>query len=133
MTATLFPCPSCGATDAWKADYYEAVWQTCTVEADENGRPVVTDYTGVTGSYDDGSTENDALRCRECGYEVTLGTFKLELVGETSADVQFLLDGLEVGSVSELKTLVDAARRHDEFERQARAAMDQAIERLGLS
>lgn len=83
----LFPCPNCGRTDAWRADYYEAVWQTITLERGEGGEPVFGEYDGVTGSYDDGSTEDECWKCGACGHELPLGRFALVSV---AADAQAL-------------------------------------------
>ncbi len=112
-----FPCPECGHTDAWKADYYEAVWQDVTVLTGNRGEPDIVDYTGVYGSYDDGSTENESLRCRNCDHEIVLGRFRFLPAedtspedAETSRDIEHLLAGLEVGSVAELRELVEVAR-----------------------
>jgi hypothetical protein len=76
MSAVPYPCPSCGATDAWVADYYEAVNQTITLFVDDEGEPWFGDYTGVTDSYDDGSTEDECYRCRSCDHTIKLGTFR---------------------------------------------------------
>jgi hypothetical protein len=74
---TPFPCPNCGKS-AWKADYYEAVSQHVTVLADEEGKPEVADYDGCTDSYDDGSTDNEQIVCRECGHEVALAPILID-------------------------------------------------------
>jgi hypothetical protein len=76
MTSQAFECPECGGTE-WKADYYEAVWQTIKLVRGEGGEPEFVDYTGVTGTYDDPSTEDEAYRCRSCEYTITLGTFEM--------------------------------------------------------
>lgn len=71
-----FPCPNCGGFE-WKADYYEAVWQGAVVTFGEGGTPEIIDYDGSTGSYDDGSSDNEALRCLGCDHEIRFGTFRL--------------------------------------------------------
>jgi hypothetical protein len=71
-----FPCPHCGATE-WKADYYEAVWQTISLVVGDDGEPELADYTGVTGTYDDPSTDDEAYRCASCDHTIQLGTFRL--------------------------------------------------------
>lgn len=81
--AAPFPCPNCGSTDdVWKADYYEAVWQSVTILVGEDGKPELFDYTGVTGSYDDGSTEDERYVCRNCEHEIVLGRFEMIPEGE---------------------------------------------------
>lgn len=69
-----FACPNCGSTDQWKADYNEAVWQTVTL-ADVDGEPQLIDYTGVTGTYDDGSSQDESYQCG-CGHVIELGRFE---------------------------------------------------------
>lgn len=73
-----FLCPACGESD-WKAVYYEAVWQTIDLVVGDDGGPEFVDYTGVTGTYDDPSTEDEAWRCSACEHEITLAEI---LVGE---------------------------------------------------
>lgn len=86
-----YKCPECGGTE-WKADYYQAVWQTVTLE-DNDGAPVFGDYTGVTGSYDDGSTQDEAYRCCSCSHTVELGTFRmLPILPENVARVVLEID-----------------------------------------
>lgn len=68
-----FVCPSCGRDDEWKADYYEAVWQSVVLVNDSTGQPAAFDYTGLTGSYDDGATENERYVCMGCGHEIVVG------------------------------------------------------------
>lgn len=65
-----FPCPHCGASGEWKADYYESVWQTISLHVGDDGQPFFGDYTGVTGHYDDGATEDEAYRCSSCSVEM---------------------------------------------------------------
>lgn len=66
-------CPHCGAGEEdFHADYYEAVHQGITINPDRE----TYDYDGNYGSYDDGSTEDEAIRCRNCGLVVIeFGTF----------------------------------------------------------
>jgi hypothetical protein len=66
-----FPCPNCGASD-WKADYYEAVWQTVSLTVGADGEPELGDYLGVTGTYDDPSTEDEFYRCCSCDFVIPL-------------------------------------------------------------
>lgn len=102
MTDT-FACPNCGGTE-WKADYYEAVWQSVAVVANANGdgTPVIADYTGVTGSYDDGSTENEALRCCSCEYTVPIGPVLVdESMRETARAIVAEEEGGDAGDVIE--------------------------------
>jgi hypothetical protein len=80
-----FPCPSCGGTE-WKADYYEAVWQTISLFVGDDGKPVFGDYTGVTGSYDDGSTADEAWVCRSCDHRLELCEFKMVPVTATQRE-----------------------------------------------
>lgn len=77
-----FPCPNCGMSE-WKADYYEAVWQTCDLVMGSDGEVEFVEYTGVTGSYDDGSTEDESYRCSSCDHTIKLGAFKM-LIGEAT-------------------------------------------------
>lgn len=72
-----FPCPNCGATDRWVADYYQAVRQGCTVVTAESGDPAVMDYGGDESAYDDGATDNEAIRCLECDHEIVFARFRL--------------------------------------------------------
>jgi len=72
--AEPYVCPQCGETDNWRAEYYQAVSQGVEVEM-VDGEPRVVDYTGDEESFDDGSTDNDALRCESCGFRIELGTF----------------------------------------------------------
>lgn len=60
-------CPHCGAGEEnFHADYLEAVHQGITIEDDRE----TYDYDGNYGSYDDGSTQDECVRCRNCGDEV---------------------------------------------------------------
>lgn len=125
-----FPCPSCGRTDGWRADYYQAVSQGVELVAGKDGEPYPfpTDYRGDEKSYDDGSTENEAYRCA-CGHEIALGEFRLvrpaacpATMAEVNAAVErdrdedrseaigFVLDGLGVESLSEAHRLVQWGR-----------------------
>lgn len=62
-------CPHCNYEGEMRADYLEAVWQTVDGDVDDY------DYTGVLGHYDDGSTQDECLRCPSCFEEVvTFGT-----------------------------------------------------------
>lgn len=70
-----FQCPGCGCSDAWKADYYEAVWQGVELLVGPDGQPEPFEYDGLTGSYDDGATENDRYVCQRCGHEIVAGAF----------------------------------------------------------
>lgn len=72
-----YECPNCGCSDEWVADYYEAVWQSISLYQDEDGEPVFGDYTGTTGSYDEGSTSDEAYKCNNCDYVICLGVFML--------------------------------------------------------
>jgi predicted RNA-binding Zn-ribbon protein involved in translation (DUF1610 family) len=69
-----FPCPECGETDAWWADYYEAVAQSVALVTDDEGEPELADYTGATKSYSDGATSDESYRCGNCGHVIELGT-----------------------------------------------------------
>lgn len=71
---STYLCPNCGE-DAWVADYYEAVYQSITLTVGETGEPEFGEYTGILDNYDDGVTEDEAWRCRGCGYVIQLGTF----------------------------------------------------------
>lgn len=73
-TGPPFPCPGCGATDEWRADYYVAVNQGATVVLTEKG-PAVVDYSGDESSYDDGATGDEAIRCGGCGHEIVFGRY----------------------------------------------------------
>lgn len=69
-----------------RADYYEAVWQS--VDGDKDGY----DYTGITGSYDDGSTEDECLRCPSCFVEAEVyGEFRF-IPTAVLEDVQKILN-----------------------------------------
>lgn len=62
-------CESCGYEGPMRANYLEAVWQEVA------GTPDDYDYTGHTGTYDDGSTQDESLSCPECFDDVaTFGT-----------------------------------------------------------
>jgi predicted nucleic-acid-binding Zn-ribbon protein len=69
-----YVCPKCGEDD-WEADYYQAVHQGCSVEI-ENGKIVLTDWDGDEETYDDGSTEEELIKCRSCDYTITFGEFR---------------------------------------------------------
>lgn len=68
-----FPCPGCGATDQWRADYYQAVSQGATVVLGADGEPDLITYSGDEDSYDDGSTENEGIACGGCGHAIVFG------------------------------------------------------------
>lgn len=73
-------CPHCGYEGEGRADYYEAVWQSI------EGTPDEYDYTGVTGSYDDGSTQDEAIRCESCFAEIEVfGRFRFVPVAQLAA------------------------------------------------
>lgn len=74
QTDKPFLCPRCGESN-WKACYYNAVTQGCTVVYDAEGQPVVTEYSGDE-NYNE-STENESLWCRTCDFEYPLGIFQL--------------------------------------------------------
>jgi hypothetical protein len=74
VPGTPYVCPTCGA-DEWKADYLEAVWQTISMVVGPDGTPEISTYTGVTGHYDDGSSEDECYRCSRCDYTIELGKF----------------------------------------------------------
>jgi len=97
-----YPCPNCGATDAWEADYYEAVHQSISLYVSESGEPEFGDYTGAYEAWDDGSTEDERWFCRECEYEIRHGSFR------------FVPDGgyvLTIHSEQELAALRTALKR----------------------
>ena len=83
---TPYPCPKCGATEAWQANYYWAVHQGVTLVYgdDIDDIPEVEDYDGCENSYDDGATENEAYVCQRCDYRITLGEFRFIPEGGTS-------------------------------------------------
>lgn len=92
MTTTeKFACPACGEDDAWKADYYEAVWQSIDLLVGANGEPEMGDYTGVTGSYDDGSTLDECYRCGNCDYTIDLGKFEFVPAEDNAIHIAGLL------------------------------------------
>jgi hypothetical protein len=76
-TPREFPCPDCGSTEDWKADYYNAVFQSCTVIVGEDGQPEVDEFLGDEDSYDDGCTEDEAIVCQDCGYRIEFGAFRM--------------------------------------------------------
>jgi len=70
-------CPNCGAgREHFVADYYEAVRQGIDVVDEETGQ---YDYNGSDyKSYDDGSTEDECIRCSNCWDVVEqFGDFRL--------------------------------------------------------
>src|ERR1043165_1663474 len=72
---SAYACPNCGETDAWKADYYEAVGQSITLYVGDNGEPEFGDYTGVMTDYSDSRTEDEAWRCGSCDYTIEHAQF----------------------------------------------------------
>jgi len=78
-TGETFFCPRCGASN-WKACYYNAVSQGCTVVIGPDDEPVVTDYDGDEEFNE--ATANESLWCRNCDYEYPLGIFRLLPVNE---------------------------------------------------
>lgn len=97
-----FPCPNCGESN-WKADYYQAVSQGLVLVIGDDGEREYGDYAGDEETYDDGSTEDEALHCRECGHTIPLGVFRMideedlaklrELVPRLDALAKGLRDG----------------------------------------
>lgn len=115
-----FPCPNCGESN-WKADYYQAVSQGVALYVDENGSFEYGDYLGDEDSYDDGSTEDEALRCRSCDHHLVLGVFRLipegalaqhhELAGRLDALVSAFREGNQVEDVlATLEACAEALR-----------------------
>ena len=90
MTEIPKTCPHCGSPKL-RADYYEAVSQG--IEFDDEGN---YDYDGSLDSYDDGSTEDECIRCADCHEEVEVfGSFRLvplDAVVVPRVDLAALLD-----------------------------------------
>ncbi len=102
-----FVCPDCGGTD-FKANYYEAVWQSIAVD-DVNGQPEFVDYTGSSGTYDDGSTVDEAIACCSCDWTSYLGTFELLYEDEYTVLHAARAAKLELGKIAELCSLIRTA------------------------
>jgi hypothetical protein len=72
-----FPCPKCGANDAWVAHYKTPESQGLELIIGEDGTPEEGEYDGCTDSYD--PDENEYYQCTACSAMVNLdGTLQAE-------------------------------------------------------
>lgn len=61
-----FPCPECGAVDAWKANYVVPADQGVELRVDDDGTPDAIDYNGDEEYFD--SEVDEYYQCGACQY-----------------------------------------------------------------